>query len=214
MEDLWHETLKNIGYIIVVIVFVLITWLKSFIEKKFASKRLKKELLSVSDIKIHSILHEILTEFRFSTDAARVSIIQFHNGDYFYNGSPILKFSVSHESCVIGISPTMDSIQDLYLSRYFQLVELAEQPLQIYYTDEIKESNFRGFMESKNTIAFCLIPIKCQKNMNIMGIISIEWCSKTKSDQINKEKVFETCEKYTRLIKNKINNEGQFKKKT
>jgi len=214
MEDLWHETLKNIGYIIIVIIFILITWLKGFIEKKLDKKKVKKELISVSNIKIHSVLHEILTEFRFSTDSARASIIQFHNGEYFYNGSPILKFSVSHESCVLGVSPTMDDIQDHYLSRYFQLIELAEQPLQIYYTDEIKESNFKGFLESKNTVAFCLIPIKCSKNINMMGILSLEWCSKPKAEKIDKEKVTILCQKYGRLIKNIINNNSLFKKNT
>jgi hypothetical protein len=47
---------------------------------------------------IHTEIHELLTELRVHTKAMRVSVLQFHNGEYFMDGISMRKFSITHES--------------------------------------------------------------------------------------------------------------------
>lgn len=205
MELLLQKLGENIGYVIIPLLLVLLIWLKEVLDKLLAKKKKNKELKLIVDIKDDAHLNEILTEFRLFTDCCRVSIIQFHNGEYFYNGSPILRFSITHESCSIGIKRNINQIKDYYLSGYYQIIELVEAPFTVYETLSLNESNFKGLMDSNNTLNFVLLPIKCNKNVNIIGIILLEWCSIFKSEKIISEEIEKSCEKYSRLIKNIIN---------
>lgn len=69
--------------------------IKKIKEKLFSNKK-KKECKQYWNI--HSEIHEILTELRIRTDAARAQIIQFHNGEYFMDGVSMKKMSLTHES--------------------------------------------------------------------------------------------------------------------
>lgn len=208
MEALLQKLGENIGYVLIPIIMVFLVWLKDILDKFIIKRKKTKELRLISNFKQDAHINEILTEFRLLTNACRSSVIQFHNGDYFYNGSPILRFSMTHESCYMGIKRNINQIQNYYLSAYYQLIELVEKPFNIYETLLLNESNFKGLMEFNNTINFVLLPIKCPKNVNIIGLILLEWCVLHKSESIDRIEIKKICEKYVRLIKNIINNKN------
>lgn len=210
MQELIYKLGEHIGYAVIAIITVIIIWItdkiKKILEKR---KKRKQDAITIKNIKIYSELDEILTEFRVLSDSARTSIIQFHNGEYFYNGSPILKFSMTHESVTRGVSSIIEKIQGYSLSPYYDMVQLSEKPFRINNTNEFSGSNLKGFFDAHNTISFVILPIKCHKNINIIGILLVEWCSEAKSDKINKEEVEILCQKYLSLIKNILNNRNK-----
>lgn len=210
MEDLIHKLGEHIGYAIIAIITIIIVWITDTIKKILGKrKKRKQESISIKNIKIYSELDEILTELRVLSDSARTSIIQFHNGEYFYNGSPILKFSMTHESVTRGVSSIIQKIQGYYLSPYYEIIQLSEKPFEINNINEFIGSNLKGFFDVHNTISFVILPIKCHKNINIIGILLVEWCSEAKSNKINKEEVKILCQKYLTLIKNILNNKNR-----
>jgi hypothetical protein len=207
MEKLFQQLGEHLGYVLVAIITVLIVAIKDLIKKWLEKKQNKKDAINTSKVKINCEVNELLAEFRVLSDSARISILQFHNGDYFYNGSPILKFSMTHESCARGVSRIIEKIQAYHLSAYYQLLELSELDFKIHSTKELKESNIKGYMDVNNTVSFSVFSIKCQKNFNIIGLILIEWCSESKSKMINTEETGKICDKYVGLVKNIINNQ-------
>jgi len=210
MQELVYKLGEHIGYAVIAIITVIIIWITDKI-KKLLEKRKKrnKDAITVKNIKIYSELDEILTEFRVLTDSARTSIIQFHNGEYFYNGSPILKFSMTHESVTRGVTTIIEKIQGYYLSPYYDIIQLSEKPFQINNINDLVGSNLKGFFDAHNTISFVILPIKCHKNINIIGVLLVEWSSEAKSEKINKQEIEILCQKFLSLIKNILNNKNR-----
>lgn len=127
--------------------------------------------------RIHSSINEVLTELRIITKSSRTNLVQFHNGGNFLDGSSILKFSITHESCDLGTSSTIDSQQATLLTRFTDKLEfLQENVANIIKTREMKSSHFRNYMQSRDVQAFIMLPIHCEKKMNIIGYITVEWC--------------------------------------
>jgi len=207
MDQLLQKLGEHVAYIVIVVITFIVIWITEKI-KKLLQKRKKKlnDAITSKNIKIYSELDEILTEFRVLSDCARISILQFHNGEYFYNGSPILKFSMTHESCARGVSSTIQKIQGYYLSPYYKLIELAQKEFTVISVENMEDLNLKGFFHANNTISFILLPIKCGKNVNMIGLLLIEWCSEPKSEKINKEEIQKLCGKFLSLIKNILNN--------
>ena len=87
--------------------------IKPFFETKI-TKRKNDQLW-----KMHSDVHEALTEARTKVDAARALIVQFHNGEYFLDGSGVKKMSTSHESLRYGISSCGEKLQNILISIIF-----------------------------------------------------------------------------------------------
>ena len=73
-------------------------------------KAIKKQKVNLPDNcfwKVHSGLHETLTELRVKTDCARAQIVQFHNTGEFLDGISMKKLSLTHESLDKGVSSEM-----------------------------------------------------------------------------------------------------------
>lgn len=151
--------------------------------------------------KIHSQVNEILTETRLQLDCARCYISQFHNGGDFFSGESILKFSITHESCALGVSQTIDQQQGVLLTRFIEKLKiLQEDHPRIIFTNNMSDSHFKGFMESRNTIAFILIPLRKDSMLSPYGYLCCEWCSWQHAEEINEIKVLQLVEKERRIL--------------
>jgi hypothetical protein len=149
----------------------LYTFIKKTHKEKISSKVCNKFT------RIHSSINEILTELRIKTNSSRTSLVQFHNGGNFLDGTSILKFSITHESCDLGTSSTIDGQQAILLTRFTDKLEfLHENTAKIIKTKELEGSHFRNYMQSRDVVAFIMVPIYCEKKINIIGYISCEWC--------------------------------------
>jgi hypothetical protein len=187
---------------------ILASFLKDILYKILNKLKILKEMNIEKVIKGHNSINEILSEIRSKTESARTSIIQFHNGDYYSNGTPIVKFSMGYESCSLGVSSHINETKDYLLSNYSGIEEAIENKNTIINTHELKNTNFKSFLLEKNTITFYSFPIRSHKNHgNIIGIFFIEWCSKDKIKNINISNIENMCNKYCGILQNLINKE-------
>jgi hypothetical protein len=162
----------------------IVQWLKN--KKKVVSeKEVEKE------IKKHSQVHDLLGDLRFKTDAGRACLFEFHNGEYYISGQPILKFSMTNESLVLGVSPTKDRNQSHLISNFTGLLQLINKPFDIFLTEMMDDPMTRSYMESRSTVAFCIFTVKDLKSTNPNGFLLLEWCSQSKAKNINTKIVYE-----------------------
>lgn len=152
----------------------------SFIKKKYDNMKTKDENDHVIDIKClkeqrHSNIHEMLVSLRIQMSSDRAQIVMFHNGGKFLEGSPMKRFSVSHESCFPGISMEYANLQGVLVSLFWDIVEILKQDdPKIRFTRSLPEdSSLRTYNYSKNIQAFAMLPIK--KEELFIGFVRVEW---------------------------------------
>jgi hypothetical protein len=151
--------------------------------------------------KVHSRVNEMLTEMRLQLDCARTYVSQFHNGGDFFSGESILKFSITHESCGLGVEQTIETQQGVLLTRFVEKLKLLqEEEPRIVFTNTLPDSHFKGFMESRNTIAFVLIPLKKEASISPYGYVCCEWCSWQHAEKIENNTTINYVKKEGRIL--------------
>jgi hypothetical protein len=162
-------------------------------------KKIKNSLFTETFIRVHGEIHELLTELRVLTDAARTQVIQFHNGEYFMDGISMRKFSLTHESVEKGIESDGTRVQGKLCSMFLPLLLLInDNDPKIHYTVDLKENYVKQYLESRNVEAFSVLPIKI--NNIITGFVMVQWCSGQKAEQINSVYVMSEMRKVTNGI--------------
>jgi len=195
--EMWYAASVSIISFAMGISFALLKLLKN-------TKNKKHTLFSNNGTdftKLHTQVNEVLTEVRIQLDCARAYIAQFHNGGDFFSGESILKFSITHESCSLGVEQTIDQQQGVLLTRFIEKLKiLQEDEARIIFTNTLTDSHFKGFMEARNTIAFVLVPLKKDTSLSPYGYICAEWCSWNHAEQINADFVLNFLKKDIRIL--------------
>jgi hypothetical protein len=164
-----------------------------------AWKKSKKLLKLDSFNMVHSEIHELLTELRVLTDAARTQVIQFHNGEYFMDGISMRKFSLTHESVEKGIESDGVRLQSCLCSMFLPLLLLiSENNPKIHYTVDLQETYVKQYLESRNVEAFSVLPVKI--NNMTTGFVMVQWCSGMKAELIDKLYTTQEMKKVTNSI--------------
>lgn len=101
----------------------------------FIKSKLKKDKSINFDIKQLSLIYEKLIECRLQFNASRVTITQFHNGDYYYSNNSILKMSITHETDEEGVSRVIDNYQNVNVSKYNKFLDSLMKEEMISYSD-------------------------------------------------------------------------------
>ena len=165
--------------------------IKSFLRNRKENKAIWKELpTSNSFVNLHTKVHEHLTELRVLGDAGRAQVVQFHNGGKFIDGSSMKRFSLTHESCRSGVSETRHTRQDVILTMFGEMLELVTaddgRPM---LTSKLPDCHFKRHLEANSVIMFSLVPIRNANGMNVIGCLSVEWCSWVKADAVVEEDI-------------------------
>ena len=165
--------------------------IKSFLRNRKENKAIWKELpTSNSFVNLHTKVHEHLTELRVLGDAGRAQVVQFHNGGKFIDGSSMKRFSLTHESCRSGVSETRHTRQDVILTMFGEMLELVTaddgRPM---LTSKLPDCHFKRHLEANSVIMFSLVPIRNANGMNVIGCLSVEWCSWVKADAVIEEDI-------------------------
>jgi len=163
----------------------------------FGIKKVKDKLFSNKKKKegkqywnIHSEIHEILTELRIRTDAARAQIVQFHNGEYFMDGVSMKKMSLTHESLRSGISAEVHQKKDVLISAYIDFIRsILDTKYKFEIVAVMKESYQKQLFISSNVIAYMAVPLQ-SKGINV-GYAIVHWCSDEKVSQLKEQSAAE-----------------------
>jgi hypothetical protein len=178
-------------YSAVVIAFAVAAW-------KYW-KKFKKEEHSNKFTQVHSEIHELLTELRLVTDSARTQVIQFHNGDYFMDGVSMRKFSVTHESLERSVDSCASKMHAVLCSLFIPLIQLVlDNKAKIHFTQDLRESYFKQFFESRNIEGFSVLPLIVRNQTT--GFILVQWCNSKKVDEVEPVFVEHQVEKIRNLI--------------
>ena len=204
------ESYFTVGtYVFSFLIGGMVIFLANF--KKIISKfkELQVPQIEQNFIRIHSQIDELLTELRLKLECCRTGIVKFHNGGHFFDGTSILKFTTTHESCELGVVSSMDSPQGQLITRYMDKIKLLEKNnTEIYYTTDLKDSYFKGYLEARGAISFCIVPLECEKGMK-MGYVLIEWCDYEKIENIDTDSLKGLIRYYSRMINTILINRKQ-----
>lgn len=130
---------------------------------------------------INDTLNTILKE----TDASRVSIVKYHNGNKDMTGKSFLKMSMTNEVINIGVASMMTSFKDIFRSFLaYWCHEVEENGYCIIEdTEDIKEQDITlyQYLKTINVQAKYGMALKDNYN-NVIGILCIEFLDKDDFD--------------------------------
>ena len=183
---------------------ILITKFKTIMNAIKTEKGLKNNFFT-----LHSQLDEYLTELRIKLNACRTSIIRFHNGGHYLDGTSIMKFTTTHESRKTGVESSKDSSQGLLITRFIDMIELLhkDNPLLVW-TIDLKDTHFKGYQENKGTVAFSILALKSHKGLDL-GYIICEWCTYDNIEEIPQEEISYEMIQYRRMLNSIILRENE-----
>lgn len=171
--ELWF----NAGVAIVSIltgIFAAIGW-SGKRQREETKKEIEEASISKSDYQSkHSNVHDLLTTLRVETGATRAKIGHFHNGGKFLDGSPMKKFSITHESCMRGVPYDGPQLQNIHVTLFWDMIErMRDDDGTLHKTEEMRDSYFRSYNKSNDTIVYSILPII--KQDLFIGFVLLEW---------------------------------------
>lgn len=173
--------------------------------------RKNKKLININKAKEkrfvnrHSQIHEILTELRVTARASRCLVFQFHNGGSFADGTSIKRFSVTHESCVSGVTSMILESQDVLLTRYVDIIRIMDESAsKIISVSSLPLCSFRSGLEINSVEYFSITPLRCMDGLTPLGFVCCHWCSSEQLDEIEAEGI--TQENLEQVISESVRN--------
>jgi len=148
----------------------------------------------------HTVVHETLSTLRIRSGAERVKIGQFHNGGKFLDGSPMKKFSITHESCEIGTPYSGNGLQNIHVTMFWDMIDdMRKDTPKIFWASSMKGGYFRSYNNSNGVVAYGILPI--MREDLFVGFVLIEWFENEKVPKNTKdfESLFLRCREYIGL---------------
>jgi hypothetical protein len=146
--------------------------------------------------KVNDIIQEILA----NTNASRVSIVKYHNGNKDMTGMSFLKMSMTNEVVNRGIEPIMNSFKDLfrsYLAYWCHEIEIKGRCI-ITDAEELQKEDMTmyEYLKMRNIKSAYGSAIR-DINDNIVGFLCVEYLDK---DDFDLEKITDTIENAKKKI--------------
>ncbi len=145
----------------------------------------KKKSKIEDTVKNLDSLYEKIIECRLQFDACRVSINQFHNGDYFYSNNSILKMSMTHETTDDSTRKINDHYQNILVSKYYKFINnLVSKDIVVYNDIEDSNSNDDEMvldLKINGTTDFYAMKLR-NNNGHVIGFLTMSFCDKPKEE--------------------------------
>lgn len=141
--------------------------------------------------KIEKQINDIIKTILQETNASRVCIVKYHNGNKDMTGKSFLKMSMTNEVVNLGVAPMMTDFKDLFrslLAYWCHEIETNEYCI-IPDVEKLKDIDITmyQYLSVRNIEAKYGIRLKDNDN-NVIGFICIEFLNKSEFDikKINK----------------------------
>ena len=140
----------------------------------------KKKMSVVSDILVSEKIYLILKRLIDDTGADRISIFQFHNGNYFYTGNSIEKMTNTHEVALQGISREQVVSCDMMVAPYRSMLSgmIKNEIYSVVDIDDAGSYNEKAFFYERGAMSSHMILIK-DKSEKLLGFICVDFVKKT-----------------------------------
>lgn len=145
----------------------------------------ENNMLTQVEIQINDCLKRVQQK----TNASRVSLIRYHNGNKGMDGLSFLKMSMTNECVKIGIQPIMQEFQNYFRSFLPYWIHQLDEKGKCYIDDieDIKniDANSYEYFKNRGVQAKYGIAVKNSEGYSI-GFICIEYLDK---NDVNKEQI-------------------------
>ena len=151
-------------------------WLAFKRKQKMEKKTKEKEIISIFEDKNKNFqIYDRLMYLRIKSSADRARICQFHNGGKFLSGTPMKKFTSTHETTSKGVSNESEKLQNCVTTVFHdKIMAVKENSPKIRLVSNLTiESKSKSFYKSTEVEKFAILPI--HKNDLIVGFIEVEW---------------------------------------
>jgi GAF domain-containing protein len=129
------------------------------------------------DPSLHDNIVSALDFVMEETEADRVYILEFHNGEHYFSGRSQQKLSCTHEVVSEGISAESHNLQNIRISNFHCLIKSIANG-DTFKCPELQKFNsdiaFKSFLESKGVKSLFARPVKTL-NGKTLGIIALEY---------------------------------------
>lgn len=120
-------------------------------------------------------IYDRLMYLRIKSSADRTRICQFHNGGKFLSGTPMKKFTSTHETTSKGVSNESEKLQNCVTTVFIdKIMAIKENSPKIRFVSDLTiDSKSKSFYKSTEVEKFAILPLF--KNDLITGFIEVEW---------------------------------------
>lgn len=145
-----------------IIAAVITITVKSSIDKKHADlKAIVDETICETELGEMVYVQDFLEALREEYTFDRVAICQFHNGGKFFNGKSMKKFTMTYESCALGIAKIKRTYQSMMVSEFPKLfTAMFEKDMIIIFQDSLEFPIAARDMAASGVVQNIIIPIR------------------------------------------------------
>lgn len=175
-NPLIQALLDNLGESAAVILLATLALYATRIKVWWAERSIRGFERSVNkNVKIR----ELLAELRVPYMADRVTLYQFHNGEYYHSGDSIMKCSLTHFVTRVGVANPSPS-QNIPTGQMIQTVKvLKENPSVTLSLNTFEDDNFLDCLFTATGTQAVLAAAVRDSRKNWLGIVCVEWlCDK------------------------------------
>lgn len=141
--------------------------------------------------KIEKEINQYLKEIQMKTNASRVSLVRYHNGNKGLDGLSFLKMSMTNECVRMGIQPIMHEFQN-YFRSFLPYWSQQLDETGICYIDDVEDvkdldNSLYGYLKTRGVQSKYGIALRNMSD-TVIGFICVEYLDK---DCVNKDTVEE-----------------------
>lgn len=166
--------LDNLGESAAVILLAMLALYAGRIKVWWAERSIRGFERSVNkNVKIR----ELLAELRVPYLADRVSLYQFHNGEYYHSGDSIMKCSLTHFVTRVGVAnPSLS--QNIPTGQMIQSVKVLKENLSVTLSQNtFEDDSFLDCLFTATGTQVVLAAAIRDNRKNWLGVVCVEWLS-------------------------------------
>lgn len=174
------ESIIAIEGVLVAAVTIITTFGGLWLKKKWFNKsqQCKLEQASFKNSEVIKLLKAILVDF----GADRAYVFEFHNGDYFFSGMPMQKFTCSYEVVADGVSSECHNPGEYRMSNYNDYIGSIIHDRD-YFVEDVAEMNSDALLKSlltkKGVKSLYNVPIRKFSGKTV-GFIGVDFVKEKK----------------------------------
>jgi len=121
------------------------------------------------------IVHNLLEDLMYRSDADRAYIFRFHNGQNYFDGSHKLRMSCEYEVVSMGIEPQARKLKDIPTSLYPKFISDVIDG-NMYYNDieDIDDPTTRVTLKAQGIKSIAVAPF-FDNNGNLIAMIGVDY---------------------------------------
>lgn len=121
-----------------------------------------------------AVLHSELKRIQRKTEAARVTVAQFHNGSKFASGKQYEKISVTHQAVDQGVSSTENRISELPITLFEDVLLNVQKKDVVHYTNSSEIPNVGSIFREEGVTSLYIFKLEAVDSKYV-GVMFLEY---------------------------------------